>query len=339
MDYAETKVYYDGSHFIAIPHTERQTKPRTERDESPISILEEEVIETNDVEVTNESEVTETEVDTCDEVKEKDVQTRPVEKQITRKELFEIFYKDSISLTKRERKGYIIDNMRPFFCSVEDCVKYVDENLLRKLRNLICKRIRMTRKANLQDWTYFCTFTYDDKLHSEDSFKKSLTTTFRLLHHRKGWKYMGVWERSPENKRLHFHGLFYVPEGTMPGIMATREDYSTTAHKMQITQFNDYFERRFGRNDFENLDERLLGNSLSYLMKYLEKTDEKIVYSKGLPQYFISDIMEEDIICEMINPDYDIKKLVLFDNFTCWDQGCLVGKVSAETIAQMRHVN
>ena len=29
------------------------------------------------------------------------------------------------------------------------------------------------------------------------------------------------------------------------------------------------------------------------LMKYLEKTGERIVYSKGLPQFFISDIMDE----------------------------------------------
>ena len=32
----------------------------------------------------------------------------------------------------------------------------------------------------------------------------------------------------------------------------------------------------------------ILGNSVTYLMKYFEKTGEKIVYSKDLPQYRLS---------------------------------------------------
>lgn len=58
-------------------------------------------------------------------------------------------------------------------------------------------------------------------------------------------------------------------------------------------------------------------------MKYLEKTGEKIVYSKGLPQYFISDIMEDDIVTTIGLED---KKLLLFDDFTCWDEGDISGQ-------------
>jgi len=32
------------------------------------------------------------------------------------------------------------------------------------------------------------------------------------------------------------------------------------------------------------------------MVKYIEKTGEKIVYSRGLPQFFISDVMDEDIV-------------------------------------------
>ncbi len=71
-------------------------------------------------------------------------------------------------------------------------------------------------------------------------------------------------------------------------------------------------------------------------MKYIEKTGEKIVYSKGLPQYFISDIMDEDVVCTIGQED---KKLLLFDDFTCWDEGCLIGKVCPEVIEQMRKSN
>lgn len=30
---------------------------------------------------------------------------------------------------------------------------------------------------------------------------------------------------------------------------------------------------------------------------------------------------------------------MLYDNFNCWDEGCLVGPVSKEVIAQMRKSN
>ena len=33
------------------------------------------------------------------------------------------------------------------------------------------------------------------------------------------------------------------------------------------------------------------------------------------------------------------KKLLLFDDFLCWDEGCLIGTVSKETIALMPKSN
>ena len=33
----------------------------------------------------------------------------------------------------------------------------------------------------------------------------------------KGWKYIGVWERSLEKKRLHFRELFNIHNGSMVG--------------------------------------------------------------------------------------------------------------------------
>ncbi len=68
----------------------------------------------------------------------------------------------------------------------------------------------------------------------------------------------------------------------------------------------------------------------------MEKTGEKIVYSKGLPQFFISDIMDEDIVCRIGQED---RKLLLYDDFNCWDEGYLMGKVSKDVIAQMRKAN
>ena len=71
-------------------------------------------------------------------------------------------------------------------------------------------------------------------------------------------------------------------------------------------------------------------------MKYIEKSGERIVYSKGTYAYFISDILDEDVICTIGQED---KKLLLFDDFSCFDEGCYMGKVSPETIKLMRKTN
>lgn len=227
--------------------------------------------------------------------------------------------------------------IKNLFKSERELIEYVDVQIERKVRNIICRRIRLNRKANLQEFNYFCTFTYDDEKHTEESFKKKLKYTFWNLSKRKGWKYIGVWERSPEKKRLHFHGVFYIPEGGMPGQIIEVNDYSFKTHRRQITNQNTYFNKRFGRSDFERIeDKNRKGEALAYLMKYIEKTGEKIVYSKGLPQYFISDILDEDVVCGI---GVDERKLLLYDDFKCFDEGTYLGTVNKETIKEMRKEN
>lgn len=227
--------------------------------------------------------------------------------------------------------------MKPYFKDEDSAIRYVNSQFERKIRNLICRRVRLTRKVNLQEFNYFVTFTYDGEKHTEESFKKKLQGCFKMMCHRKGWKYVGVWERSPEKRRLHFHGLFYIPEGSMPGKLIEVMDYSPIKKRVQKTVQNTYFNERFGRSDFKAVEDRsMLGEAVAYLTKYMEKTGEKMVYSKGLPQFFISDIMDEDIVCPIGLED---KKLLLFDDFSCWDEGCYMGKVSKAVIEQMRKCN
>ena len=100
---------------------------------------------------------------------------------------------------------------------------------------------------------------------------------------------------------------------------------------------NTFFRSKFGRNVFDEPDDSVdLTNATRYILKYIEKTGEKIVYSRGLPQFFISDIMSEDVVCRTGVED---KKLLLFDDFGCWDKGKYVGKVSKETIQKLRKSN
>ena len=348
MPYGETKVYFDGSHYIAIPHTTRPNLRRTKTPEETITVVEsEEGVEILTVDAPSFSQ--NNDIENCDKItakidknNEKTVKNAEksgkIIKKVSKKEIFEQLYKKYIDLKKNERKKKILEEMRVYFEDSDSCFRFVMNNFERKQRNLICRRIRMTRKANLANFNYFCTFTYDDGKHTEESFKKKLRTCFRHLCERKGWKYMGVWERAPETNRLHFHGLFYIPENSLSGGIIEVRDYDTRSHRMRTTFQSEFFNKRFGRSDFEIIDEneRLLGNALAYLMKYIEKTGEKIVYSKGLPQYFISDIMDDDIVCRIGQED---KKLLLFDDFRCWDEGVYMGKVSPEVIEQMRKSN
>jgi hypothetical protein len=76
--------------------------------------------------------------------------------------------------------------------------------------------------------------------------------------------------------------------------------------------------------------------ALGYILKYIAKTGEKIIYSRNLPMYVISDIDENDVVMRCGMED---KKLLLFDNFVCWDEGELIGEMSAETKKRLRTSN
>lgn len=348
MPYGECKIYFDGSHYIGIPHTTRPSRRRPKPPEEEIVVTEKETEPPTETEENVRAEESapsnddapialEKNTEMSESESEPQPEPQPKVRTMTRKELFEELYQKYLNKPRRLKLELIAKEMLPYFKTEELSRLYVNENIERKLRNLIARRIRLTRKANLQEFNYFVTFTYDGKLHTEDSFRKGLKNCLRHLVERKQWKYIGVWERSPEKQRLHFHGIFYIPEGTMPGMLLDVNDYNFNTHNRQITHQNTYFNERFGRSDFELIDDMdKMGDALSYIMKYIEKSGEKIVYSKGLPQFFISDVMDEDIICFTGLED---KKLLLSDDFTCWDEGCYVGKVSKAVIAQLRKCN
>jgi len=286
--YGEAKVYNDGSHYIAIPHTVKKPKKDLR-------------------------------------VHVKDKAKKEAEKEKKRKESV-VKEKEKVMTSENECVSYT-----PM--SEEEFAQIIQERN-RKRRNLYARRVRCMRKANLWNFNYFVTFTYDGKLHSEGSFKKKLKTCLAHLSERRAWKYIGVWERSPEKARLHFHGIFCIPERTMPGILFDCTDYSFKTHKMETTKQNTYFNENFGRSDFEAIDDKNgLYDALGYILKYIEKTGERIVYSKNLPQFVLSDIWDEDVVCKIGEED---KKLLLFDDFDCWDKGEYIGKISQDTIEKMR---
>lgn len=167
--------------------------------------------------------------------------------------------------------------------------------------NLKSRKQLFKRKALNNDWNYFVTFTYDDKKHNEETFVKTLKKKLQNYHTNYGWLYMGCFERS-KTDRLHFHGLLLVPNGMMRGKIREESYYDTTSHKKAISFINEEFECKIGRNDFKPITKSDLTftNSLDYILKYIGKSDEKIVYSRGIKDDFYSLVdIEDNLICKI----------------------------------------
>ena len=263
---------------------------------------------------------------------------RTSEQETERKEQFETAYKESQKLPKKERNEYVKKAMEQVIPNEEQCQEFVQRNSERKKINAIRRKVRLSKKVNLQrEWSYFCTFTYSDEKHTEESFRKSLRNTLKHLVNRKGWKHIGVWERGGDTNRLHFHGIFYIPSDGMVGEIIETKDYSTKDNRMQTASQNTYFLERYGRNDFQKLIlPHEVGDSLGYLMKYIEKSGERLVYGGKLPTYFESDVLDEDII---VPYGIDERKAVLADDFLCMAEGEIMGRVSPEVIEKMPKIN
>lgn len=178
---------------------------------------------------------------------------------------------------------------------------YITKFVRKERENLKGRKGRFKRKALNNDWNYFVTFTYDDKKHDEESFVKTLKTKLQNLHKRYDWLYMGCFERS-KTERLHFHGLIFVPQGNMRGNIREEIYYDTNSHKQAVSYINDDFEEKLGRNDFKPITKTDLTftHALDYILKYIGKSDNKIVYSRGIKDdYFALVDFEENVICRV----------------------------------------
>lgn len=227
--------------------------------------------------------------------------------------------KDGKSTGNKPMSEYIKAGLLNLFADFPDLDGFIEKGIKKRLNNILHRKKRFRRKGFLNRWNYFVTFTYDDRKHTEESFRKKLRKCLSNLHTRRGWKYMGVFEYAPDTGRLHFHGLLYIPDGEQIGKIYEKEDYSTAQQKMQITHPNTWFEENFGRNDFEELTDMKLrhGNTINYILKYISKTGERIVYSRGIPTEIVKEVPQTEVLCEFF--DF-VTKFVLADSAVDWQK-------------------
>lgn len=116
------------------------------------------------------------------------------------------------------------------------------------------------------------------------------------------------------------------------------ERYSVKKHRRKKSLQNTFFNEKFGRTEFSKVvrHPRAYVSAVEYILKYVSKAGERLVYSRGLPMYLISDIRGEDVLCRTGIED---KKLVLHNKFGCWDEGEYLGVMSEETKKRMRGVS
>lgn len=132
MGFRETKIYFDGSHYIAIPHTERKTRYRPKPKEEEITVVEKEssaadkAVEGFIVDRSGETNVIEQVME--GQSGEPQTESEPLKtvRQMTKKELFEELYGEYIDLPTRERHFKVMDGMEPYFDTVEELKWYVD---------------------------------------------------------------------------------------------------------------------------------------------------------------------------------------------------------------------
>lgn len=151
------------------------------------------------------------------------------------------------------------------------------------------------------------------------------------------WKYIGAWEHGGENGRLHFHGIFVIPDGEMVGEIVSVSDYSTKRKRVQKKLQNTYFLKRFGLNEFVEINEYDVEHSVQYIIKYIEKEGGRLCQGGDIKPYIRSNVLGEDIVMPY---DEEERKFILFDDFTCIDQdGVVHGPISPEVIDRMPKSN
>ncbi len=222
-------------------------------------------------------------------------------------------------LSGDEMVDYIQAGLTKLYPASSTLRKYILEKIDKKQRNLWKRIKRFKHKVNMNRWAHFVTFTCDPKKHTQESFMKKLRKCLSNLHTRRGWKYMGVFEYGELNGSIHFHALIYIPEGEMIGELVKKREYSTKRGERRTRYGNTFFDEYFGISDFREVNPILLkrGGTSRYLVKYIMKSGEKALYSRGTPAEICKELSENDEVGTYF--DY-VTKYVLWDDVLDWER-------------------
>lgn len=243
--------------------------------------------------------------------------TEEEKKERCRKEAFKTCSHEALKMGLKGQKyrNYLYREI-PFLLGEEitdELKDFIFKRCCSDYKNFSKRKRLYHRKARLNRWNYFASFTYDDKKMTEYEFKKKLLKSFSNLAVRHRWRVMGAWEHGEEDGRLHFHALIYVPCGEMIGSCEIKSDYSLKRHKMVERNENSYFAETFGRNDFEVLPTEQCPREeiIEYIGKYMRKQGGKIFYSRHIPAAIFANLKETDLLCRI----YEHAEIYVLNDF------------------------
>lgn len=217
------------------------------------------------------------------------------------KKLFNNYYKEAklSGVSKKEIKEYITFRSTENDISLWFNDEEVSDLLQRKTVSDHRRKVRFERKIDSNVWNYFVTFTYDDEKETEEGFVKRLRRVLSNLSSRNNWRYIGVKERGEKTGRVHFHFIMYVPQGELVGEFFTDHKYSIKRRRMEYFTNNSFFNDRFGQSQWQSITDEDVRNKRvrGYLLKYIKKTDDRLIFSRHTPSEVEMDIdLDKDVV-------------------------------------------
>lgn len=189
----------------------------------------------------------------------------------------------------------------------EPCPLFIQRKLYNKSASYNERKKRFFRKKDQVRWTAWITITYSDKkFKSEEDFYRALKKYFnnKSAPDRGNWLVMGKFEHGELNGRLHFHGFFYIPQGTVSRKLVDRKKYSDKDKKWHNYKADKALLETFGDNEYEDLTDATQ-NDIHAMAKYTDKMTRymdkggKVFYSRHIPMDYELDVMGKEIFTRM----------------------------------------
>jgi hypothetical protein len=167
---------------------------------------------------------------------------------------------------------------------------YSNKDILSKLTRIDAKRLIAEKRAFIDGFEYLFTFTYDGAKYTEKTFKKGIRKCLRKLGRTQGWKYVGVWQRGQNNKRLYLRAMIKTGNGEIIGGLEKVRDFQMRGKWMKPTLQSTYFNEQFGRTTVEILDKEKMTayrHHWGTFLRIFNKRDAQTFASKRTPYQFL----------------------------------------------------
>lgn len=222
-------------------------------------------------------------------VKKKPRAPRSPEKKLFDQAFEEVSSRGLLGDELRENVQLLLMNDARFEALAETAVDalWIDEECRRCEFNRFQRQKRFKKKAYMNGYNYFVTFTYDDKKTSRNAFEKGIKKALENLTYTYGWRYQGCPEEGEKGGRLHYHYLVKIPKRAsgmaMPGYFYAKSQYSTKRRRWEVINCNAFFDK-WGNSDFRAIEPggQDYTHAVGYISKYLGKGGHRAIYSRNI---------------------------------------------------------